>query len=59
MNIVVSILVGIVTGISFGAWIMTFILEKLISFGDDKGDFKTFSKFPLRVISKSDGSGWF
>ena len=59
MNVIVSIVVGIVTGISFSAWIITFILEKFISYGDNKGDFKAFSKFPLRMISKHDGNGWF
>ena len=59
MNVIVSIVVGIVAGISFSAWIMTFILEKFISYGDNEGDFKTCSKFAVRMISKHDGNGLF
>lgn len=58
MNVIVSILIGIVTGISFAACIMTYILDKFISFGDSKGKFENFSKFPLRMISKSDSGLW-
>ncbi len=58
MNLIVAIVIGILTGISFSAWIMTYILEKFISFGDSKGKFENYSKFPLRMISKSDGNGW-
>ena len=58
MNLIVAIVIGILTGISFSAWIMTYILEKFISFGDSKGKFENYSKFPIRMISKSDGNGW-
>lgn len=59
MSIVIAIVVGILTGISVAALVIASILEKHISFGDSKGEFENFSKFPIRMISQSDGKGWF
>ncbi len=59
MSIVIAIVVGILTGISVAALVIVSILEKHISFGDSKGEFENFSKFPIRMISQSDGNGWF
>jgi len=59
MNIVMSLLIGITTGLAVAMFVIAAILEKYISFGDYKGEFKTFSKYPVRMISRSDGNGWF
>lgn len=59
MSIVIAIVVGILTGISVAALVIVSILEKHISFGDSKGEFENYSKFPIRMISLSDGNGWF
>lgn len=59
MSIVIAIVVGILTGIGVAALVIVSILEKHISFGDSKGEFENFSKFPIRMISQSDGKGWF
>lgn len=59
MNIVIAIVVGILTGSSIAALVIVSLLEKHISFGDSKGEFENFSKFPIRMISQSDGNGWF
>ncbi len=59
MNIVMALLIGVTTGIAVAMFVIAAILEKYVSFGDDKGEFKTFSKYPIRMISKSDGNGWF
>lgn len=59
MNIVIALVVGVVMGISVAALVVALILEKNISFGDSKGEFSNFSKFPIRMISKSDGNSWF
>ncbi len=59
MNILMSLIIGVTTGIAVAMFITAAILEKYISFGDNKGEFKTFSKYPIRMISRSDGNGWF
>ena len=59
MNILMALIIGITTGIAVAMFITAAILEKHISFGDNKGEFKTFSKYPIRMISSSDGKGWF
>ena len=59
MNILIAIVIGILTGISIAALVGVSVLEKYISFGDSKGEFENFSKFPIRMISQSDGNNWF
>ena len=59
MGIVIAIAVGPLTGISIAALVIASILEKHISFGDSKGEFENYSKFPIRMISQSNGKGWF
>lgn len=59
MNIVISVLFGIVMGVSIASLVVICVLEKNIHFGDNKGDFKTFSKFPIRMISESNSNGLF
>ena len=59
MGILIAIVIGIVTGCSIAALVIVSLLEKHISFGDSKGEFENFSKFPIRMISQSDGKGWF
>ena len=58
MNILIAIVIGILTGISIAALVVVSVIEKHISFGDSKGEFENFSKFPIRMISQSDGNGW-
>ncbi len=57
MNIVIALMGGILIGISVAALVVAIVLEKTISFGDSKGEFKTFSKFPIRMLSKSNNNG--
>lgn len=52
MNIIMALLLGVFTGISVAILIVTMVLEQSISFGDSKGDFETFSKFPVRMLKK-------
>ena len=59
MNIVISVLFGIVMGVSIASLVVICVLEKNINFGDNKGDFKAFSKFPIRMISESNSNGLF
>ncbi len=59
MGILIAIVVGILAGISIAALVAVSFLEKNISYGDSKGEFEHYSKFPIRMISQSDGNGWF
>lgn len=58
MNIIIALAVGIITGIAVAMFVTATILEKCISFGDNKGEFNNFSKYPIRMISESDGKSW-
>lgn len=57
MSIVISLVIGVFMGISVAALVVAIVLEKTISFGDSKGEFESFSKFPIRMISKSSSNG--
>jgi len=58
MDIVIALIAGIITGVAVAMFVTAVILEKYISFGDNKGEFEAFSKYPVRMISESDGKGW-
>ncbi len=53
MSIIISLVLAVLMGLSVAALVVAIVLEKTISFGDSKGDFSTFSKFPVRMLSQS------
>lgn len=58
-KIIFSLLIGVPIGLGIAMFIVVRVLKNNISIGDNKGEFESFSKFPIRIISQKNNSGLF
>ncbi|MDD6734059.1 MAG: hypothetical protein PUE21_05920 [Lachnospiraceae bacterium] len=52
--IILGVILGLIIGTAIGLFITSVVLLKSNDIGNSKGDFHTFSKNPLKVLSKRD-----
>lgn len=50
---IIVLIGGICLGLCIANIALIVTLKNSVSMGDSKGDFKTFSKYPIRILSKS------
>jgi len=53
IEFVMALIGGIFAGLSIANIALIITLKNSVSMGDSKGDFKTFSKYPIRMLSRS------
>lgn len=53
IEFIASLIGGVLVGLSIANVALIITLKNSVSMGDSKGDFKTFSKYPIRILSRS------
>ncbi len=56
IEIVMVVVLALVAGVPLALLVTFAVLSQNIKMGDSKGDFRTYSRFPLRMLSQSTSS---